>query len=566
MLVTYFIAFIILLSQDTVFNLCSAQTGPVVNTTLGRIKGTIMESFQGKSIYAFRGIPYAQPPIGNLRFAAPQPIQQFEYEIFQATADSAICPQPLPYFNMDEDCLTLNVYTKDFDAKLPVIVYIHGGANVLGSGSSVYGAGPQYLMDHDVVYVAFNYRLGALGYLRTSGDNVKGNFGYLDQLLVLKWVNEHIANFGGDPDNVTIMGLSAGSIAVSLHLASPLSKNLFHRAILMSGSATNHFANDNAYWTRKLAREISCPMYDPVDVVECLRGVTWEKIIEICGRWEPYSLVNQKWIYEIDDYFMPEHPTALIEKGEFNRVPLLVSFTENELDYSVNYHLDYPLLLDDFNVNFVEYAPEMFTFDYNLTRSQKIKDFYLGDNLTQFNNENIEDLGRIFSDAILGHGIYRLVQLARKYTDVYYTRIDYVGQLSTMAPLTEDNVYKGVAHGDDLQYVVPSFLELMPTNGSDVFMMERITEWFTNFAKTGSPVSSSENWPPCNSTVMNLLYNDVNTTLGLPAYTDRYELWDELFPTPGSAKGGAINLSGSQLSVFMIAIATGVTSWLMSIN
>jgi len=217
-----------------------------------------------------------------------------------------------------------------------VIVYIHGGANVLGSGHSIYEAGPQYLLDHDVVFVAFNYRLGALGFLSTNSSESKGNFGYLDQVMALEWVRDHITHFGGDPEMVTILGMSAGSMAVSLHLASPLSAGLFHRAILMSGSVTNHFDIDNLFWTRKLARELGCPMYDPTDLVECLRNETWPRIVEICKAWETYQFVNMKWNYEIDGYFLPRHPTELIEEGNFNKVPLLTSYTANELDYTVN--------------------------------------------------------------------------------------------------------------------------------------------------------------------------------------------------------------------------------------
>jgi len=301
---------------------------PVVSTTLGLIQGTRMESFSGKTIYTFRGIPYAEPPISDLRFEPPKPFHTWGNSILKATTDSLVCPQTGITLLMSEDCLKLNVFTKNLTGDLPVIVYIHGGANVLGSGHSTYEAGPQYLLEHDVVLVAFNYRLGALGFLNG------GNYGYLDQIMALEWVQAHISNFGGDPDLVTIMGMSAGSMAVSLHLASPLSKGLFHRAIMMSGSATNHFSIHNEFWTRLLARQVACPMYDTFDMTECLRNVSWKRIIEVCSQWEQYKFVNMKWNYEIDNYFLPMHPSILIENGEFNKVPLMVSWTVNELDYT----------------------------------------------------------------------------------------------------------------------------------------------------------------------------------------------------------------------------------------
>lgn len=301
---------------------------PFVSTSLGQIQGTVMRSFLGRPIYAFRGIPYAEPPVGNLRFEQPRAVKSWGKQVLLALEDSLICPQRGLTQLMSEDCLKLNIFSHNLTAKSPVMVYIHGGANVLGSGHSVYEAGPEYLLDHDVVLVAINYRLGALGFL--SG----GNYGYLDQVMTLEWVKLHISDFGGDPDVVTLLGMSAGSMAVSLHLASPLSTGLFHRAILMSGSATNHFSIHNMFWTRLLARQVGCPMYDSFDMTQCLRNVSWQRIVEVCADWEQYKFVNMKWNYEIDGNFMPRHPTTRIDKGEFNRVPLLVTFTQNELDYS----------------------------------------------------------------------------------------------------------------------------------------------------------------------------------------------------------------------------------------
>lgn len=300
----------------------------MVSTNLGRIVGTFMESFQDRKIYAFRGIRYAQAPVGNLRFEPPKPVKPWGREILYADENSLICPQRGLEQLMSEDCLKLNVYSHNLTGESPVMVYIHGGANVLGSGHSEYEAGPQYLLDHDVVLVAFNYRLGALGFL--SG----GNYGYLDQIMALEWVQSHITHFGGNRNLVTIVGMSAGSMAVSLHLTSPLSAGLFHRAIMMSGAATNHYSIHNLFWTRLLARQVGCPLFNRYDMTQCLRQVSWQRIVSVCAGWEQYKFVNMKWNYEIDGYFMPRHPTTLYEMGEFHKVPVLVTFTANELDYS----------------------------------------------------------------------------------------------------------------------------------------------------------------------------------------------------------------------------------------
>ncbi|KAH8327951.1 hypothetical protein KR067_001969 [Drosophila pandora] len=548
-----------LLLTFLVLSVCSTKAvtfldgNPVVELSLGKIQGSNMTSSKGNNIYAFRGIRYAQPPVGELRFSNPLPQPAWGEELLDATTDSLICPQPEVASYMSEDCLKLNVYTKSFEDKLPVIVYIHGGANVLGSGHSLFMAGPQYLLNHDVVYVAFNYRLGALGFLNTNSQEVKGNFGYLDQVMVLQWVRDHISHFGGDPNMVTIMGMSAGSMAVSLHLASTLSAGLFHRAILMSGSATNTFDIDNVYWTRKLSRELGCPMYDPHDMVTCLRNESWTRIVEVCKAWETHKFTKMNWNYEIDGHFLTRHPTAIFLDGCFNRVPLLVSYTENELDYSLYVHKDNEPLLHDLAINFEQYAAELFLYKENENTSRRLKEFYLGKNFSEINDDNINQFGQIFSDSVLGHGIHRLVELARQWTPVYYMRTDYIGQITLNAPTDEDNRPIGVAHGDDLQYVMPGYwygtgVEEDP----DVFMIDRFTSWFAHFAKTGTPLNTTENWPPCNATYVKMLYNGVDTQVGDPAFAERYALWDELFPTEARSGGAAWRLG------LPVAIATGV--------
>ncbi|KAH8395165.1 hypothetical protein KR222_004029 [Zaprionus bogoriensis] len=513
----------------------------MVSTLLGTVRGTTLQSFEGRKIYAFRGIPYGQPPVGDLRFEAPKAVRSWGPGVLNAVADSLICPQRGITQLMSEDCLKLNVFTRNFTAESPVIVYIHGGANVLGSGHSVYEAGPEYLLDHDVVLVAINYRLGALGFLHG------GNQGYLDQVLALEWVQAHILHFGGDPDLVTIMGMSAGAMAVSLHLVSPLSSGLFHRAILMSGSATNHFSIHNLFWTRLLARQVGCPMYDTFDTTECLRNISWQRIVEVCAAWEQYKFVNMKWNYEIDGYFIPRHPSLLIDKGEFNRVPLLVTYTSNELDYSTLVQEDNSLLLHDMSTNFHDYAPELFLFDYNPVKSKRIRDYYIGRKTDE--PDVIEKYGQIFSDAIIGHGVHRLVELARKHTPVYYSRMEYVGQRSLSAPMGENGEPIGVAHADDLQYVMPSlwYGEKMDMNHTDVFMMVRMTEWFTQFARTGKPTEDTQQWPPCTATRRQQLSNNIATKLGPPSYTKRYAVWDQLFPKPTGGASAQGQLSGMLL-------------------
>ena len=195
---------------------------------------------------SFQGIRYAQAPSGNLRFKPP--VAYFDTEgVFDVSEDLEIgCPQLYYYPTGQEDCLLLNVYVpeqvftrgKANDETLPVMVWIHGGA--LMNGWNAFGsAGPNEFMRRDVIMVSINYRLGAFGFLSLGNENVPGNMGMRDQNMALRWVNQNIANFGGNPQQITIFGESAGALSVAYQVISPLSKGLFQRAIMQSGPAIN---------------------------------------------------------------------------------------------------------------------------------------------------------------------------------------------------------------------------------------------------------------------------------------------------------------------------------------
>ncbi len=210
----------------------------------------------------FRGIPFAQPPVGDLRFRAPLPSQAWD-GVREATHAGPMAMQiPLEALDnlfgrpreprqLDEDCLYLNVWTPGLDgARRPVMVWIHGGGFTSGGGSEPVYSGAA-LASRDVVVVTINYRLGALGFLYApdladESDSTCANFGILDQIAALEWVRDEIAAFGGDPDNVTIFGESAGGMSVGTLMGSPMAAGLFQKAILQSGAAHNALTVDEA--------------------------------------------------------------------------------------------------------------------------------------------------------------------------------------------------------------------------------------------------------------------------------------------------------------------------------
>jgi len=260
---------------------------PIVRTPYGQVAGE-----QRDGMAAFRGIPYARAPVGELRFRAPGPPEPWS-DVRDATRFGPIAMQnPSPMDTifgavqrpaMSEDCLSLNVWTPGLDGGgRPVMVWIHGGAFVGGSGSTPWYDGTAFVTRGDVVVVTLNYRLGALGFLHLAdlgGDGFagSGNAGILDQVAALRWVRESIAAFGGDPENVTIFGESAGAMSVGTLLGLPAARGLFRRAILQSGGASNVKSAEQA---TEIAGQILAALEVAPEQTEKLREMPAEALLK----------------------------------------------------------------------------------------------------------------------------------------------------------------------------------------------------------------------------------------------------------------------------------------------
>lgn len=253
-----------------VFSIASSE---VIKIDDGFLDGTVLFSRKGVEFDAFMKIPYAEAPTYQLRFQPP--VKKTPWEgAWNATSYGPMCMQSgSQAWPVDEDCLHLNVFTKNLmkTPLKPVLVFIHGGA--FESGSS-HNHRPDYFMDRDLVLVTMNYRLNAFGFLASGTNKAMGNMGLKDLAMGLKWVKDNIEIFGGDPQRVTISGLSAGGFAVTSLLASDMSRDLFQRAIVMSGSITwmSRMKRDYKEISNYIASQVNCTNTTQ-DFVECLQGV-----------------------------------------------------------------------------------------------------------------------------------------------------------------------------------------------------------------------------------------------------------------------------------------------------
>lgn len=313
---------------------------PIVKTKAGLIRGS-----SSNGIHIFKGIPYAAPPVNALRWKAPKPVSPWSDTLMcTAYAASPIQNTPAPFRMwtqefiapaepLSEDCLYLNIWTpaKLENEKLPVLVWIHGGAFLSGAASCPVYDG-EAMAEKGIVYVSINYRLGIFGFMAhpdltaESGNKSSGNYGLLDQVEALRWVKENIAAFGGDPEKVTIAGQSAGSMSVQLLVASPLTENLLHGAIAQSGASANGPAmtlNDAERIGQSISEKIGS------STIDALRTLSADSVLAL-GNTLPFG----SFFPIIDGYVIPNNMKETFKNRQHRDVPLLAGWVTGDADLS----------------------------------------------------------------------------------------------------------------------------------------------------------------------------------------------------------------------------------------
>jgi para-nitrobenzyl esterase len=462
--------------------LAPAADGPVVSVTGGRIQGRLLPAPGGA---VFQGIPFAGAPVGDFRWREPRPVKAWK-GVRDASAYGAPCAQVSAAWNAkaaalgSEDCLSLNVWNSEWPARTrkPVMVWIHGGANMGGSALGAGGIEPPFggesLARHGVILVTLQYRLGVFGFIAhpeltaESPHHASGNYGLMDQIAALQWIRDNIAKFGGDPSRVTIFGQSAGAQNVGLLMSSPLAKGLFRRAIEESGTViiggrTTSSLADVERAGAALAKKLNAPA---TGAIAFMRTLSTADILKASppyggggpGRPEP----------DVDGYVLPKSPAEVFKAGQEAPVPLLIGNTGREFPFQG----DEVALKNAIEKFYGPLAPRALEL-YGLAGAAQAGAYPpYGPAGSQFSTDTVFRCGAIA--IAIEHGA--------KYPTFEYE-------------FTIGNVETGTPHSGELQYVFGN-RGVKEKADPDPKLSGQVQAYWTNFAKTGDPNGANlPAWP-----------------------------------------------------------------------
>lgn len=456
-----------------------------VKTTAGLVQGTTADDGR---IRIYKGIPFAAPPVGELRWQAPRPATPWQ-GVRDATAFGSRCVQgqifaDIVFTDKSEDCLNLNIWTpaKTADDRLPVMVWIHGGGFQAGSGAEPRHDGMAFARK-GVVLVSVNYRLGVFGFFshpeltRESGHNASGNYGMLDQVAALKWVHDNIGAFGGDPGNVTIFGESAGSMAVNALMASPLARGLFHKAIGESGAFFPRGPGGLSLTPLAQSEERGVKFAAALgaESLAALRAKPADEILQLALKTQPWFSPNQ------DGYFLPESVAAIFAAGKQAQVPLLAGWNADESRAGVVLGKQKPTaqsFADDTRKRFGDQA-----------------DAVLKAYAASTDAEALESAAALASDLFIGYATWKWVETHQKTGGAPVYRFSFDRKIPVPAdhkvngfPATARDV--GARHAGEIEYVFGALklsLPNVPWEESDRKLSDTMTTYWSNFARTGDP-------------------------------------------------------------------------------
>ena len=476
------------LSLSSFLPCAQSRADTSVRIANGKLAGA---SSRDAKIQAFKGIPYAAPPVGGLRWKEPQPVSNWS-GVRSATAFGARCMQGRIYSDMvfrdsgpSEDCLYLNVWTPSLSAgaHLPVMVWIYGGGFAAGASSEPRQDG-ENLARKGVVVVSFNYRLGIFGFFshpqltKESGHNASGNYGLLDQVAALVWVQKNIAAFGGDPANITVFGESAGSFSVSALMASPLTNGLFEKAIgesgaffsatLPAGSLARSEKADLGF-----AASIGC------DSLAALRAKPADQLLAAALRQK-----DIRFRPNIDGYFLPEDVYSIYAAGKQKHVPLLAGWNADEGNYQTIFGKEQPTA-----ANYVKRLHVLFG-----DKADALLKVYPG-STDEEAKRSAQDLA---GDRFIAYSTWKWIEMQSATGDSPVYRYRFEDAPPASAGEKDDTAAsRGAYHSAEIEFVFGALAsKSLPWRSGDSKLSKMMSSYWPNFAKTGSPNGDGlPDWP-----------------------------------------------------------------------
>ncbi|XP_044125310.1 fatty acyl-CoA hydrolase precursor, medium chain-like [Bufo gargarizans] len=469
---------------------------PLVTTKYGKLRGvTVPVKKTSKDVDVFYGVPYAIPPVGPLRFANPKPPEPWS-SVRDASKYAPMCLQiELPPINpslqmppISEDCLYMNVYTpadRSKKSKLPVMCFIHGGAMVLGTASTYDGS--VLCAYENVVVTTIQYRLGIPGFYSTGDKKFPGNYGFRDQVAALQWIQENIADFGGDPKSVTIFGESAGAMCVSAILLSPLAKGLFHRAIAESGSVTypGFIASspEELVPYQELVANISgC---DLASLADCLKKKSEKEFLAITQTMGMAAFPGS-----VDGVFLPKPVKEMMANKEGNKVPLVIGVNTQEFGWALPQLFGITGITEGMTRETMIQKVQEAIPDLSLDVIPFVVDEYIA-NIT----DSLEIRDRFLDLCGDQKFVIPALEIAKYYRDLGPPIYFYQFQHPPSSLARERPSFVKCDHGDELFFVFGGALLrdgaffAAPATPEEEVLTRKVLKYWTNFARTGKPNS-----------------------------------------------------------------------------
>ncbi|XP_023565019.1 cocaine esterase-like isoform X2 [Octodon degus] len=515
------------------------SANPIRTTLTGKVRGSLSHvKGTDVGVHTFLGIPFAKPPVGPLRFAPPESPESWS-GVKDTISYPAMCLQDITAMNaqalkllnltmppipVSEDCLYLNIYTPAHvheGSNLSVMVWIHGGALVIGTASMYDGS--TLAASGNVVVVTIQYRLGVLGFFSTGDQHATGNWGYLDQVAALRWVQQNIAHFGGNPDRITIFGTSAGGTSVSSHVLSPMSQGLFHGAIMESGVALlpSLISSSPEAISTKVANLSACGQVDSETLVQCLRSKNEEEILALTKAFKIIPGV-------VDGNFLPRHPKELLASADFQPVPSIIGVNNDEYGFLI------PLIVGPTDIQ-KEIDREIVWNALQRRLTQMMLPAEFGDLLMEeymSDNEDPQILRAQFQDMmedlvfVIPALQVALSQCPR--APVYLYEFQH-----------RPNFFKDIKpphvkadHGDESLFLFRSFFSgyQVDLTEEEELLSKRMMQYWANFARNGNPNGEDlPQWPVFDHDKQ-YLQLDIQPTVGRALKGHRLKFWMETLP------------------------------------